>query len=191
MSAQLLFEEQLEWGRLHEAAFRKHIAQKGHHVVIVNSDSEDESPKVHLPDGKIVAAADLLCVSPDGTAFWVEVKAKSVPGYYYKAKSFRHGVCFRLWKHSYSKLAERADFYFAICEHQTLPHDAFLPPLPPRDAENWAKHYQQFLIDGPQWLSVSFQDAARHGEFSRGAGSNGKDMWNWPRNIMRRIEVQP
>jgi hypothetical protein len=183
------FSEHYDFGRAHELHFRRHLARTGFHVVCVNSDQEEKgSPKVHTRNGKLVAA-DILGIDERGVAMWVEVKAKSVPHYHYMSREFQHGVDLRLFRH-YRELASRADFWFVVCEQMTPTTDEFLPPDAPRCADGARdfKDYINHLVPGPVWLAAHMKDVVASGLEVK---NSNRGMWNWPRNIMRRIEVQP
>lgn len=181
------FERYLAMGQEREVQLMRHLAAKGHHVVPVYAVSEDgqsKGPRVHTSRGPIVAP-DILCVTPNGHAMWIEAKAKSVPGYRYSREhqGWWHGIDLWAWE-QYGKLAERADLWIVVCEAETLPHDDFKPPQPPN--KKW-DDYKRHLVPGPVWRCIRYPKAKaagrRQDKWSRGPG------WLWPLHAMSRMVV--
>lgn len=187
----MAFAESLSRGKRAEAEAAKHAAAMGWHVIHVFRDDDPDAvrcgPRV-VTSGGLVAAADLLCVRPDGGAVWLESKAKTVPGYRYQTRTWEHGVDARLFLHDYAVLAERAPLFVVVREDRTLPSEGFRPPDAPRaDGKRDWTDYQRHLVDGPVWLRIAYEDARRTGRRQE-PWSGRKAGWLWPRDAMTRLE---
>lgn len=196
------FEQTPEYqlGRKREEQFLRYLASCGAHVIpvygAIDVDDSSKSPKVWTPGGKVVAA-DILAISPEGLAIWVEVKAKKKPGFMWASyrRGFTHGVDYRLFNEHYRILAGhvKGRLSIVICETMTLPHPDWEPATEkpvsktPSGAPNWGE-YESSLIPGPVWLRIEFEDALRHG-YRHNNWSHGKTGWIWPRSAMQVIDV--
>jgi hypothetical protein len=189
----LAFQKNLDYGHIGEESARRHLALCGHHVVSVCSDDKNKAPKVYVND-RMITAADLSFADAKGRANWVEVKTKAKPGYRYHGafRGFEHGINFRLFDEDYREQAQRARFWFVVCEHLTMPEGdaAWAPPSPPKDQfgrVDW-NDYERHLVPGPVWRFISFTDAERLGRrVDKWAGA--KAGWLWPVSAMTRFTL--
>lgn len=187
------FQANLEQGRLGEEHFLRHLARLGNQVVPVYAAGEGKAPKVYVDD-RLVTAADVLFIDTTGAVNWAEVKTKGKPGYRYRgaARGWEHGIDFRLFNRDYRELAQRASFWFVVCEHLTMPGGdvAWEPPPPPKGASGMPEwgDYARYLVPGPVWRAISFEDAERTGRRVEN-WSRGKTGWLWPVSSMTRLTV--
>lgn len=184
----------LERGRLGEEHFLRHLARCGNQVVPVYASGEGKAPKVYV-DRRRLTAADVLFIDAIGAVHWAEVKTKGKPGYRYRGseRGWEHGVDFRLFDVDYRELAQRASFWFVVCEDLTIPGDVtWHPPAPPRGksgAVDW-NDYARYLVPGPVWRCIRYEDAEKTGRRVEN-WSRGSAGWLWPVGAMRRLEVVP
>lgn len=180
--------EEYKMGREAEEEWLSYMARKGFFAFPAygadGTDNKSKAPKVWTPNGKIIAP-DVIAIDRDGKAVWLEVKAKSCPGYRYfgQHKGWEHGVDNRLFN-EYGKINKVSPVFLVVKELMTLPADDFEPPVPPKiNGKFDYADYKNYLVDGPVWLAVPYSEARRRGRL-QSPWSGRSTGWLWPRSIM-------
>lgn len=187
-------------GQEEEQEFASYLIGRGHIVIPISSYQNNTggiigAPMMMLPDGKVIAP-DLFAMK-NGKHFFVEVKGKSVPAYFYRDHQYVHGVDLPNAR-AYQKISIESGYplYIALLEKDS-PRDGLLWVDLAQDGMAATRRVKENLQSAHTWLWIPIEDAFLLGKCQ----SNNSAMKNpsnpegwglyWPRSAMKQLQLHP